>query len=181
MNHLPIWYIGKIASEICDKAGDEFKLIAPNEATMGIDASLKDLSTRNTSIRFAEKAHWFGKILHEFGLEANDKCDWQYELNNHESVQFAEYGPNQHYNWHVDNFPLSGSVTERKVTVVCLMNDPSEFTGGQLQIRLYNDYDAPLSKGSIIAFPSILEHRVLPVMSGIRYSAVMWLTGPRFR
>jgi PKHD-type hydroxylase len=94
-------------------------------------------------------------------------------------VQFAEYGPEQHYAWHTDTFALAGKPTDRKITIVCLLND--EFEGGQFQVRLYNDYTAPLEKGTIIAFPSILEHRVIPVTSGIRYSATMWFSGPRFR
>jgi PKHD-type hydroxylase len=63
--------------------------------------------------------------------------------------------------------------------VVCLLNDG--FEGGEFEVRLYNDYKAPLVKGTMIAFPSILEHRVLPVLSGLRYSATMWFSGPRFR
>jgi PKHD-type hydroxylase len=62
-----------------------------------------------------------------------------------------------------------------------LLNDPAEFTGGEFQIRLYSEYTAPLVKGSVIAFPSFLEHRVVPVTSGVRKSATMWLRGPRFR
>jgi predicted 2-oxoglutarate/Fe(II)-dependent dioxygenase YbiX len=38
-----------------------------------------------------------------------------------------------------------------------------------------------MSHGTIIAFPPILEHRVIPVTSGVRYSATMWFNGPRFR
>ena len=71
--------------------------------------------------------------------------------------------------------------TDRKITVICLMNDPSEFEGGELQIRLYGDFTPELKKGSLIAFPSVLEHRVTPVTKGVRYSATMWLSGPRFR
>jgi PKHD-type hydroxylase len=94
-------------------------------------------------------------------------------------VQFAEYGPEQHYAWHTDTFTLSGKPIERKVSVVCLLND--DFEGGEFEVRLYNNYQAPLKKGTMIAFPSILEHRVVPVTSGIRYSATVWFNGPRFR
>ena len=61
------------------------------------------------------------------------------------------------------------------------MNNPTEFEGGQFQVKLYQDYTAPLLKGSVIAFPSFLEHRVIPIESGVRYSATMWLNGPRFK
>jgi PKHD-type hydroxylase len=108
-------------------------------------------------------------------------CGWQYDVDGREAIQFAQYGPDQHYGWHVDVFPLAGKATDRKITTVCLLNDPSEFEGGQFQVRLYQEYSAPLEKGSVIAFPSILEHRVTPVLSGLRYTATIWFHGPRFR
>jgi PKHD-type hydroxylase len=111
--------------------------------------------------------------------KANKECGWEYHLTGSERVQFAEYGQDNHYTWHTDTFTLSGKPEDRKITVVCLLND--EFQGGDFEVRLYNDYNAGLKKGTIIAFPSILEHRVLPVVSGTRYSATMWFNGPRFR
>jgi PKHD-type hydroxylase len=114
-------------------------------------------------------------------IAGNRACQWEFHVTDNENIQFAEYGPEQHYHWHVDVFPLSGLPLDRKLTVVCLLNDPAEFTGGEFQIRLYSEYTAPLVKGSVIAFPSFLEHRVVPVTSGVRKSATMWLRGPRFR
>jgi len=81
----------------------------------------------------------------------------------------------------VDNFPLQGLDLDRKITVVCLLSELTEFSAGELQIRLYSDYSAPLVKGSVIAFPSILQHRVTPVTFGLRKTATMWLSGPKFR
>ena len=37
------------------------------------------------------------------------------------------------------------------------------------------------SMGTVILFPSVLEHRVLPVTRGVRYSLVAWFSGPAFR
>jgi PKHD-type hydroxylase len=61
------------------------------------------------------------------------------------------------------------------------LNDPKEFLGGEFKVRLYQEYIAPLQKGSVVAFPSILGHCVTPVISGVRYSATMWLNGEKFR
>jgi PKHD-type hydroxylase len=39
-----------------------------------------------------------------------------------------------------------------------------------------------LSKqGSIVVFPSFIEHKVTPVTKGVRYTAVTWANGPSFR
>lgn len=52
---------------------------------------------------------------------------------------------------------------------------------GELEIQLYRDYKVDMKKGQLIAFPSMLQHRVIPIISGIRNSAVIWLNGPRMR
>jgi PKHD-type hydroxylase len=181
MTHLPIWYLGKVPSQICDAACSELELIEPKDASMGIDGADVKHDHRNTTVRFAEDGFWFAGILLEHAMKANRECKWEYDITFHECLQYAEYGPEQHYKWHTDTFALSGAPTDRKVTAVCLMSDVTEFEGGQFQMRLYNEYDAPLEKGTIIAFPSILEHRVTPVISGLRKSATIWLNGPRFK
>ena len=181
MSHLPIWYIHTVPSETCDKLVAELLALPSKDATMGVDGDQLQHSTRNTNVRFAHKGHWFEEALKHTADKGNAECKWEYHVTGSEAIQFAEYGVDQHYHWHTDTFTLAGGPTDRKITAVCLLNDPSEFEGGEFQIRLYNDYPAPLTKGSVIAFPSILEHRVTPVLSGVRYSATMWFNGPRFR
>lgn len=179
--HLPIWLLGKVPSEVCDLAVKEFELIEPMDAAMGEAGENISHSYRNTSVRFARQDNWFGSILYNHALVANKINEWDYDISFHENLQYAKYTIDQHYNWHIDTFPLSGKPFERKVTAVCLLNDPSEFEGGEFQIKLYQEYVAPLEKGSIIAFPSMLEHRVTPVTSGVRTSATVWLSGKRCR
>jgi len=181
MAHLPIWYIGQVPDEECEKASTEFQQIPEKDATMGSEGDISNSNTRNTTVRFTNKDHWFGKQMLQYGALANVNCKWNFHLLDYEAVQYAEYGIGQHYNWHIDTFFLSGKGYDRKVTVVCLMNDPSEFEGGELQIRFnQQEYLAPLKKGSVIAFPSFIEHRVTPVTSGIRYTSTMWINGPEF-
>ena len=180
MSHLPLWYLGKLDSNMCNQIIAEMSGIAEvKDASMGIDGAEKNHETRNTKVRFGGPNYWLNDQFESFAMQANKECKWEYHVTDRENIQFAEYGPEQHYAWHTDTFALSGKPTDRKITVVCLLND--DFEGGKFQVRLYNDYDAPLEKGTIIAFPSILEHRVVPVTSGIRYSATMWFSGPRFR
>jgi PKHD-type hydroxylase len=179
--HLPLWQIGQIPPAVCDLATANYMTLEPKDATMGNKGEELSHLNRNTTVRFAPIDDWFGHMLRGFGLYANKVCNWGFEINDHEAVQFAHYGQGQHYNWHTDNFPLMGLSTDRKVSVVCLMCDPSEFEAGELQLRFRQDYTAPLVKGSVIAFPSIVEHRVTPVTAGMRSSATMWLNGPRFK
>lgn len=179
MSHLPIWYLGKLESNECDQVVAELSKLNAQDAAMGVDGAVINHATRNTKICFAANDYWLVKDLSIVGVQANLTCQWGYEITGNEQIQFAEYGPEQHYGWHTDFFPLSGKPTDRKISVVCLLND--DFEGGEFEMRLYSDYQVPLEKGTIVAFPSILEHRVKPVTSGKRYSATMWFNGPRFR
>lgn len=179
MSHLPIWYLGKLENDICNQIISEMSEIEVADAAMGIDGAQKNHNTRNTAVRFGSSDYWLNAQFETFAMQANKQCKWDYHITGSENVQFAQYGIEQHYAWHTDTFTLSGNPIERKISVVCLLND--DFEGGQFQVRLYNEYDAPLEKGTMIAFPSILEHRVVPVTSGIRYSATMWFNGPRFQ
>lgn len=180
--HLPIWNLGFIPSAVCDIASEEYMQIEPKDASMGVSGDEVSHLNRNTTVRFAPTLdHWFGNMMRGFGLHANTACKWGFDLTGHEAVQYAHYGLEQHYDWHIDNFPLMGLETDRKVSVVCLMSDPSEFQGGELQLRFRQEYTAPLVKGAVIAFPSTVKHRVTPVTAGARISATMWLNGPRMR
>lgn len=179
--HLPIWLLGQVPIKVCDAAVSEFSIIKPRDAAMGTNGENIEHSQRNTTVRFTTDNHWFGGIMYEHALKANRDNSWNYDINFHEAVQYAEYGLEQHYDWHTDTFTLSRNEYDRKITAVCLMNDVSEFEGGEFQIKLYQEYIAPLQKGTIIAFPSILEHRVTPVTKGVRASATIWLNGPRFK
>ena len=182
MAHLPIWYLGQVPDEEGTKAFKEFKLIPPKNATMGVEGETLDTSNRNTTVRFAEKDNWFGQNMFQYGMKASLECKWNFHLTDFEAVQFAEYGVGQHYNWHIDTFMLAGRGYDRKVTVVCLLNDPSEFEGGQFKMRFNRqEYVVPLVKNTAIAFPSFIEHCVTPVTSGVRYTATMWVNGPEFK
>jgi hypothetical protein len=179
MKHLPLWYLGKIESNLCDTIVHELLPTESKGATMGVKGEETNTNTRNTIVRFADAGYWLGNVFSKFVSEANNECQWQYDIDGSECVQFAEYNEGHHYTWHTDTFTLSGKPVDRKITVVTLLND--DFFGGQFDIRLYGEYEVPLQKGSMVAFPSILEHRVRPIVSGKRYSATMWFNGPRFR
>lgn len=181
MTHLPLWYIGQIPVEVCDTAIAEFIKIKPQNALMGAAGEHEDKAQRDTVLRFAPDNHWFGSVMYQHGVVANQHTGWDYNITGHENVQFGCYNGGGHYGWHQDTFPLCRLPVERKVSVICLLSDPQDYTGGDLEIQLYETYKVEMQKGQLIAFPSMLQHRVLPVLSGTRSSAVIWLNGPRMR
>jgi PKHD-type hydroxylase len=98
-----------------------------------------------------------------------------------DSCQYAIYGLEGFYNWHMDTFLANDTLYERKITLIIQLSDPSEYEGGTIEFEDMGGTEAPTSKGSVIAFPSFIRHRVTPVTKGIRKSLVFWFLGPAFR
>lgn len=113
---------------------------------------------------------------------ANQYCNWNFDLNKIEDLQYTRYGINGHYNWHTDEnkWPhVERNTSIRKLSFTLLLND--EFEGGEFQMKLPDEVTMPLSKGDIIIFHSDSLHRVAPVTSGERRSLVGWIQGPPWR
>ena len=87
-----------------------------------------------------------------------------------------------HYGWHIDDI-ANGCPTPRKLSMVLMLSDQSEFEGGLLQIKSNDDNPISLEqvKGRAWFFPSYMLHRVTPVTKGARRSLVLWVGGPAFR
>lgn len=102
----------------------------------------------------------------------------------HEPMQLGLYTEQQqgHYNWHVDAAPGDNNVP-RKLSMSMLLSDPSEFEGGEFQVKTCTDEAQTLDcqKGRAWFFPSYTLHRVAPVTKGMRRSLVLWIGGPPFK
>jgi PKHD-type hydroxylase len=99
-----------------------------------------------------------------------------------ERLQYTVYEQAEggHYDWHVDH----GAATPqpRKLSLSLQLSDPRSYEGCDLELS-YGDgvKQAPRSRGTLIAFPSYVLHRVTPIVSGTRKSLVTWVSGPDFR
>lgn len=102
----------------------------------------------------------------------------------HEPMQLGLYTEEQkgHYDWHTDAAIADNNVP-RKLSLAMLLSDPSEFEGGEFQVKTNTDEAQILDckKGRAWFFPSYTLHRVAPVTKGIRRSLVLWVGGPPFK
>ena len=97
-----------------------------------------------------------------------------------EQAQVSEYSKGQFYHWHTDN--SIDMVTEppvRKLSMTLLLNDPSKFEGGNLEIA--GKTMSHMKQGHAAIFASFLQHRVTPVTKGVRKSLVVWFGGEPFK
>jgi PKHD-type hydroxylase len=100
-----------------------------------------------------------------------------------EGAQVAWYedhgdGRGGHYDWHIDLGP--GRYSLRKLSMSVQLSDPEDYDGGDLEF-MASDEAGIRTRGSMIVFPSFLEHRVCPVTRGTRASMVSWIAGDPFR
>ena len=111
---------------------------------------------------------WLYTIIEPWVRE-NSPSDFIYSDPQSDSIQFTRYLEEGFYNWHEDK----GDENTRLVSCTVLLSSALE--GGELQLR--DRPIDPIFSGDSILFPSTIEHRVTPVISGTRDSLVMWLSG----
>ena len=100
-----------------------------------------------------------------------------------EQVQFTEYPTGGFYDWHMDcDLVMTKEPPVRKISMTVLLNHPSEFEGGELEVGGAGQTTAkPMQQGHGLAFASFINHRIKPVTRGMRQSLVCWFGGTPFK
>ena len=125
---------------------------------------------------------WVYEKIWPYMEGANERAGWKYDIRGAESMQITRYKKGGFYYFHKDgkgdhlstydepdNEFLHGHV--RKLSMTVLLND--NYEGGEFQFATYNKEKCIIETpefnktGSIIVFPSDVEHRVAPVTKGI--------------
>jgi len=157
----------------CDYILDSIDWSVAQDATIYQDTGdeLKE-SHRKAEIVSDHLLSPIGSVCKNYLVSGNAMGQWAGSICNFDVVQIIKYTQNGHYMWHNDVLPPKNGMI-RAVSLVMLLNDPSEFEGGQLQIKDKSD-NLLKHKGDIVVFDAKTEHRVTPVTSGVRYTAVCW-------
>ena len=142
------------------------------------------------AIPFAQFTEWYYNKLEQLTHEANEQF-YGFELDNlMEPSILLRYESSERgkYDFHVD---AGGDIPTcfRKLSSTILVNDPSEYEGGELlfgHLQHADDSGNPIlhypkTPGTIIFFPSYLQHAVTPVTKGTRHAIVTWFHGPPFK
>jgi PKHD-type hydroxylase len=112
--------------------------------------------------------HNVNSMIWNFSIEGS----WQ------SAIQFTKYnGKGHHYNWHKDSYDIDDTTSDRVISIVYCLSKRSEYAGGEFQIKKSSNntiYTKKLDYGDFVVFPSKTLHRVKPLRSGIRMTAVGW-------
>lgn len=135
--------------------------------------AVDDDHRKTQEVSFCDRSQfeWLIEVVRPAANEAADMFGFDKDkLWVPQGVRIIKYLPGNFHHWHTDTAKDS-----RRLTVIIQLSDDTDYTGANLQFKseaLNNR--VPRDKGSVIVFPSSLEHCVTECISGARYSAVMW-------
>ena len=152
------------------------------------DVSKNIRSSKNAWIKDPE----FFQFFYQICSNVNRMSGWNFGIDATSDVQYGVYDVGDYYGWHADGFaepfqkegPLKGKI--RKLSMCVSLSKPEDYKGGELELDLStpdkkNIEVAPMQEqGSVVVFPSHVQHRVKPVTQGTRYSLVAWFCGNAF-
>jgi PKHD-type hydroxylase len=180
MKYAYISYENAVASELCEQLLLSFGNDNFTSGTVGVDLYENvNISARSTEIQWAPKCSLIESILTRFILQANQDAFWNFDITEPEQVQIAKYSETHFYNQHMDCYVEEGKSSQRKISASLLLNKENEYEGGDLIVL--NDVIQTKKQGTIIVFPSFMAHQVTPITKGVRYSAVCWMSGPKWK
>ena len=140
-----------------------------------LNESVPDLYNEglNIALNFTNKAN-----ADFFGFDISGVCRY---------IQHTEYNKGSFYDWHQDCFlgESQEGVYERKLSFSIQLSEPDSYTGGDLEftddiIFTPEEKERLRQRGTVIVFPSFLQHRVTEVTEGQRYALVGWREGKQW-
>jgi len=167
----------ELSHEICQKLinlgkGNWNRAAVVNKSVVGV---------RKSDIVWI-KEQWVYDLISPYMFTANERAGWKYNITTAEDCQITRYTKDGFYNWHIDGMgshsELQDDGNTRKLSMSVILN--SDYEGGDFEMRGLENQVPRLEEGSILVFPSFVEHRVTPVTEGIRYSLVSWFVGPPY-
>lgn len=166
--------------ELVQKKADKLDWL--KATTFGQRSEGEGLSdTRRSNVKWLNGEADIVNTLWKFIQAANKKIN--VEVMNKAEVQFTQYDSADEgfYGRHHDVNWENHEPYDRKISISILLSDPSEFDGGNFTFHEVTNQGIEWQKGSVLCFPSFLQHSVSPVTRGTRKSLVAWFYGRRWR
>ena len=180
-------YPHEIGEDVCERiirlASNEWE---SSEVENDLGSDVLDTSLRKSEV-FWTSEEWLRTLVWSYMDAYNEVSGLSYDIRSVEPLQVTKYVVGGFYDFHIDGFGSSkwevgGSV--RKLSMTIELSE--DYEGGEFQVARCRKGRIEIEtidkeRGTVILFPSVLEHRVLHVTQGVRYSLVAWFTGPPFR
>ena len=159
-----------------------------------IEGDKLDESIRVSHVRLVRNIRWVVDLITPYIDSANINAEWKYDVIGVGNLQLTRYEKGGFYDWHNDGLGdhVAGkqygddpNKYVRKLSAIVLLSN--DYEGGEFQFASYDKTKCVISTpefnevGSVIVFPSFMQHRVTPVTKGTRHSLVGWFLGPPFK
>jgi PKHD-type hydroxylase len=168
--------------KLCQEIIDLSKTLPQEKATIFADKNIDDLARKSTVswLPFDKMQPMYDEI--NIFIQKTNRNHFGFgDIQIREPAQITEYTKGDYYNWHTDtSLDMGQEPPVRKLSMTLLLNDPSEFDGGELQIAGTKNTKL-MKQGHATIFASFLQHTVTPVTRGVRRSLVMWFGGEPFK
>jgi len=181
----------KILTAVCEPdvlTEYQCKMIREDSEVIGMKRShimKKDGTTKTSLTRtcascwvpFSEHYKWLYEVTRTVANGLNSQ-HYKFDITGMQQLQILRYSPGQFFLPHFDTFDGS----DRKLTMVINLSDPSEFLLGGLRVGCdMLGQENARKLGSATIFPAYIKHQALPVLWGSRWALVAWLTGGQWR
>ena len=120
------------------------------------------------------KNPWLPELL----FDIVKTLDHDYDIREVNQCELLKYGIGGKYDFHQDVIWNKRNQPQRKLTIIVQLSDGSDYEEGDIVVKGYNFPKNFRERGTVIIFPSNMQHQVNPVKSGTRYSLVSWAVGP---
>lgn len=192
-----LWSYAKIFSpEECNWIVETVKKERPSWAQTGGSPNMeKVFQHRRSKIFWIDQTHPKLGYLHskywQVVTDMNNSC-FQAHITNLPPIQFTQYSEqyqgeykiHMDLDWLEDRNITSVVGSQRKISAIVQLSDPSTYEGGDFEFANISDIppkEIIRKQGIMLAFPSFIYHGVKPVTKGKRYSLVGWFEGPNWR
>lgn len=139
---------------------------------------------RSSRVAWLTDSKWILDLLYDYVDQANTLA-FNFSVYKKAEIQYTEYHASEggHYSWHHDINWNRNDGLDRKLSITVQLSDPTKYSGGEFSFSEVQTPETKLlkTKGTILVFPSYLQHAVSPVTSGVRKSLVAWFEGPMWR
>ena len=177
-------YPSKLDGEFCNKVislADNSWEVAEVEDDNACEKVVAGL--RKSEVYWSTE-QWLVDAIWPFMEVANELSGLMFDIERVEDIQVTKYKVGCFYEFHVDSYSSHhfknshGKV--RKLSMTIQLNE--DYEGGEFQVARCCRGKLQIetldkSMGTVVVFPSSLEHRVRKVTSGERYSLVAWFLG----
>jgi PKHD-type hydroxylase len=187
MNGEWCYYKSYFSSDYCNSILEKSKDLPFQTANLGENGLTTNKDHRKSDVTWLFPND-FPELYNEiWKLEREVNKKWfGFHIDNLEYIQLAKYDGDVQgeYKRHKDVFWINNSERHRKLSAVVQLSDPNDYEGGDLtffQCNEYPDKEDIRQQGTIIFFPSFIDHQANPVLRGTRYSMAIWFEGPKWR